>query len=115
MKILVKALLLPFMLLASSVAAFAAPPLGTWVDDSGQIAFVLDPDGNYTMPGSTGTWSWRQTSQSGGILTLEYVNATMTQNFQDKLYFSIEYLDDNTATFSDPTSGMSGTIHRSQN
>ncbi len=77
------------------------------------MAFTLSPDGTYTMPPSTaGTWSWNQTSPSGGILTLNYDTVTVTQTFHNSMYFSIEFTDANTATFTDPASQLSDTIRK---
>jgi hypothetical protein len=100
-------------LLVSSGSALADPPLGTWVGDHGSIMFTLSPDGTYVMPPSTtGTWSWNQTGPTGGILTLAYTTVTMTQNFPNYLYFSIEFTGPTTATLTDPASGQSDTIRR---
>jgi hypothetical protein len=93
-----------FFLFASSAAALADPPMGTWVAE--HLTITLSPDGNYVIPdnspGSVGTWSWQQTGPTGGVLTLTYITRTVGPDFTNHLYFSFEFSDANTATLTDP-------------
>jgi|SRR5690349_22090337 hypothetical protein len=104
-----------FFLFATSAAALADPPMGTWVGDHGSLTFTLSPDGNYVIPGqngSVGTWGWQQTGPTGGILTFTYTTPTVGPSFTNRMYFSIEFMDAKTATLTDPTSGNHDTIRK---
>jgi hypothetical protein len=96
-----------------TTAALADPPMGTWVGDHGSLAFTLSGNGTYVIPSvSVGTWNWQQTGPTGGILTFFYDTPTATQTFHNKLYFSIEFIDANSAILTDPASGLRDTIRR---
>lgn len=111
-KILIPVALALIALVTFSDAALADPPMGTWVGDHGSITFTLSADGNYVIPGtSTGTWSWQQTNPNSGILTFTYITRTVTQDFTNHMYFSIDFIDANTATLTDP-SGNRDTIRK---
>ena len=82
----------------------ASPPVGSWsgpLDGGATLSITVGRDGGYylQLPGAavTGNWTWSPTSV-GGILTLHYRNA----GFNNRLYYSITYLDANTIGFSDP-------------
>jgi hypothetical protein len=101
--------------LVPAQAAQAAPPLGLWqgrfADGSGTLALLVKGNGDvvYTVNGAlvaAGKAGWKPTSR-GGILTIEYVNAG---RFVNHLYYSVTYLDSNTAVFSDP--GFRVKLHR---
>jgi len=101
------------LVLGSSAAALADPPMGTWVGDHRSITFTLSPDGTYVMPPSTsGTWSWNQTGTTGGIITFYYDTPTYTQTFHNKMYFSIEFINSTTATLTEPTHGLQDIIRK---
>ena len=100
---------------ALTTAAVADPPIGHWVGDHGSLDIMLSTDGAYVIPGnSSGQWSWQQTGPTGGILTLKYDTVTVTQTFHNAMYFSIEFIDANTATLTEPVARMSDTIRRRQ-
>ena len=89
--------------------------MGTWVGDHGSLTFTLSPDGNYVIPGqngSVGTWGWQQTGPTGGILTFTYITRTVSGDFTNHMYFSIEFSDANTATLTDPASNNRDTIRK---
>jgi hypothetical protein len=104
-----------FFLFATSAAALADPPMGTWVGDHGSLTITVSPDGNYVipgnLPGSFGTWSWQQTGPTGGVLTLTYITRTVSGDFTNHMYFSFEFSDAKTATLTDP-SGNHDTIRK---
>ena len=94
MRILTLAAAATALLMMLAVSASADPPMGRWVGDHNMIEFTLFPNGGYTMPnGAEGTqyttWSWQQTSSTGGILTLNYDQYTVTQIFHQHMYFSV--------------------------
>ena len=101
------------LLTTLATAALADPPMGTWVGDNNSITFTLSGNGTYVIPSlSVGTWNWQQTGPTGGILTFTYNTPTVTQTFQNRMYFSIEFIDANTAVLTDPASGRRDIIRR---
>jgi hypothetical protein len=97
---------------SSARAQGAAPPVGSWsgpLDSGATLSITVGRDGSYylQLPAAavTGNWTWSPTSV-GGILTLHYRNA----GFNNRLYYSITYLNSNTIVFSDPYFRV--TLHR---
>src|SRR5258706_9758097 len=87
-------------------------PVGFWgghPDGMDRYAVYLSVKANgdcsYSEPNSkvflSGVCTWGQTNSTGGILTLHYLNVTVTQTFHNKLYIGITWLNDRSvrATF----------------
>jgi hypothetical protein len=104
-----------FKLIISTLLLFTLPstvqaqgggnaPLGSWSGSA--VSFTLYRNGSYSYhdPGATlnGTWNWNPTTAAGGVLMLNYITNTATQNFQNKIYFNITYLGTDDIRFCDP-------------
>lgn len=102
----------------------ARVPVGFWSGHpdgmEGPMVYLsvkANGDCSYSQPQNkiflAGVCEWGQTTSTGGILTLHYANATVTQTFHDKLYIGITWLNDRTvrARFG-PGPRETGILHR---
>lgn len=85
------------MALAALVRAACAQrpaPVGMWYNRAGSVMLYVGDTGtcvyaSHITPRVVGTWTWRNTTSTGGILQLNYHSA----GFLNHLYFGINWLD----------------------
>ena len=90
---------------AASLQAHETPgPVGFWSGHPDGVdrypvylSVKANGDCSYSEPNGkvflSGVCSWGQTTSTGGILTLHYLNVTPTQTFHNKLYIGITWLN----------------------
>lgn len=85
---------------AGAAAAQAPPPIGTWVGTGGGVLMVFpNATCGYIVPAARvqGRCEWMGNS-TGGVLTIHYLTPTVTQTFQNQLYFNISWVNQGTIT-----------------